>query len=980
MRSGDRRIFEFGAFRLDRHERRLSREGRIIPLRAKVFDTLCVLLESPGQLVTKEKLMRRVWPGTAVEEGNLAHNISVLRKTLGSQNAGEDYIETVAGHGYRFAAEVREIEPPGPRTAHLGPRPEAPPQEVPVLFERERELETLHGALDAARQGHRQVVFVTGEIGMGKTSLVEAFARQARSRMPLWLGCGQCPQYRGEAEPYLPVLEALGRMCGQSHGELIPLLVRCAPLWAAQMPWLLTDSDLQALQTRLLGATRERMLREMAETVGVLTAGKPLLLVLEDLHWSDPSTVELVARLAAQAEPARLLVVGTYRASVLRRSAHPLLGLVRDLKPRGLALELPLPALSEGAVEEYLTRRLGATVPTSAARLVHRRTEGIPLFLAAVTEHWVMPVGDRTRSWGAETDIIIPHSLRELIEEQFSALEPADRNLLEIASVLGREFSAVTVAAVAGLGPGEAEPACERLAKQGALLRRAGVDEWPDGSISSRYGFTHDLYRELLYDNLPAGRRAELHQRAGAQLEASYGGSAPQRAAELAHHFVNGREPRRAVHHLVRAAQQALRCGACQEASCHLEKARAILSALPLSHERVQQEIVLLATLGPAIMMAQGLGAEEARTAYRRALELSRHMDDPPERASVIVGLATVCEVRGEYRRAQAILEDYLQTGPSPAELELAAECYDLLACSLFHQGSYRESLAYARQAMAPRGRETVHPVFPAAGVDATISARCWAALNLWFLGRADQALEAARRAVSEAEQHPYARALALTQMASLHQLRNEPQAVLAAAKSAQALATEKGFPYWDAAAGVLYGWGLAVSGRASEGIARLLSGYRGCRAAGVEMDRPYCLGLLAEAYLCHGEPEQALIALDEALALVSEARGFFYEAELHRLRGCALLQAGSRTADEAAASCRRALDVALRQEAPFLQLRAAVILARLSDYRTDERVRDLLESACAALTEGRDTPDIRSAREVLHRLTARAAKGSGAA
>src|SRR5215467_689272 len=262
-------IYEFGPFRLDPGERRLSREGQPISLRAKIFDTLCVLVEAHGHLVDKDELIHCVWPDAVVEEGNLAHNISALRKALGEPATGQKYVETVPGRGYRFVAEVSEIQEREPGPWHDFRRHAAKP--AVALVQRRNELQRLDQCLESALSGSRQVIFISGEAGIGKTTLVDAFAQQARDRTALWYGCGQCLDQGGPGEAYMPVLEALSRMCRGAGGEdLIDFLARCAPTWLVQMPWLLSSNKLEELQRAVLGVTRDRMLREMVESVELL--------------------------------------------------------------------------------------------------------------------------------------------------------------------------------------------------------------------------------------------------------------------------------------------------------------------------------------------------------------------------------------------------------------------------------------------------------------------------------------------------------------------------------------------------------------------------------------------------------------------------------------------------------------------------------------------------------------------------------------
>ena len=256
-------IYEFGPFRLETGERRLLRDGRPIRLRGKVFDTLCVLVARPGRLVEKDDLISAVWPDTVVEENNLAHNINALRKALGDGAL----IETVPGKGYRFAgAACLAAAAPSPRTV------ETPP-DAPLLIEREQQMRSLHEAFAAALGGKRQFVCIPGEAGVGKTTLLNAFLQEVRRTSAARIGRGQCLESRGEVEPYIAVLEALGRLCREPDGaEVVSLLYRRAPTWLAQMPWLASAPELAQLPQRNLGVTRDRMLREFAELVEELAS------------------------------------------------------------------------------------------------------------------------------------------------------------------------------------------------------------------------------------------------------------------------------------------------------------------------------------------------------------------------------------------------------------------------------------------------------------------------------------------------------------------------------------------------------------------------------------------------------------------------------------------------------------------------------------------------------------------------------------
>jgi DNA-binding winged helix-turn-helix (wHTH) protein len=423
--------WHFGPFRLDLANAMLWRAAQPVTLRPKTFEVLVYLVTHAGQLVTKEALLDALWPETAVGEGVLKTSMNELRRTLGETAKAPRWIATVHRRGYRFVAPVQggavatPPEAPAVRTtlrpAHAAapdppPAPECAPPPAPPLVARAAEVATLHQWFAKALQGERHLGFITGEAGIGKTTLVDAFVTQLAGQGPVWIGHGQCTEQYGAGEAYLPLLEALGQMGRTPAGaQLVALLRQQAPSWLLQLPALVPPAEYAALQRYAGATTRERMLRELAEAVEVLTAARPCVFVLEDLHWSDTATVEWLAYVARRRGPARLLVLGTYRPVEAMTRAHPVRAMVHDLMVHGHGSELALEAWSEAGVAAYLAQRCpGAGVPAGLARVLTQRTEGHPLFLVAVVDELVRqgvlqagPTG-----WGlvGGLDAVISHS------------------------------------------------------------------------------------------------------------------------------------------------------------------------------------------------------------------------------------------------------------------------------------------------------------------------------------------------------------------------------------------------------------------------------------------------------------------------------------------------------------------------------------------------------------------------------------------
>ena len=536
----------FPPFRLDPINERLMRDQEIIPLRPKSFAVLQYLAERPNRLVRKEELIEAVWPEPYVTDTLLKGCVTEVRKALGDDPAAPRFIETAHRRGYRFVAQIadecgalRRIKTYGRSVAPLRLRLSP----APGLVGREAGFAQLQRSLERAMEGERQVVFITGEVGIGKTAMVESFLLRAARDPEVWLAHGQCLEQYGEGEAYLPLLEAVSRLCREPGRErLLELLRRRAPSWLLQMPWLASAAEMEEFERDAMGATRERMLREMAETIEALTDKTPLVLALEDLHWSDYSTLDLISYLARRSEQARLLIVGTCRPEEAPSQEHPLKGVKQELQAKRLCEELPLERLSEESVGEYLSARFQrGPLPVGLAQLIHRRSEGNPLFMVSAVDH-LQAEGLITESAGrwqlrvelAEIEIDAPESVRQIIEKQIDRLSHDQRRALEAASVAGAEFSVAAVAAGLDEDLMRIEEMCEELARRRQFIEAAGVGELPDGGVTSRYRFAHAFYRNVLYDRMATAQRARLRRRIAERGEAVYGARAGEIAAELA--------------------------------------------------------------------------------------------------------------------------------------------------------------------------------------------------------------------------------------------------------------------------------------------------------------------------------------------------------------------------------------------------------------------------------------------------------------
>ena len=450
MMNRTRGNLEFGPYRLESDPYRLWRGSERIALRPMSLKVLAYLAHRPGRLVTKEELREQVWGTNYVSDTRLRVTVHEVRAALRDGLHGQEYIETVPGRGYRFVAtdEISELDD-APSTLAVplrgGPGP---------VVGRGREMEYLVNRFREAERGERRLIFLAGEPGVGKTTLVNRFLEHLAGRSHTTCAIGQCVMHHGAGEAYAPVLEALGRLGHDGSGyDVIRVLERHAPMWLVQLPSLVDSAELERLQKRVLGATRERMVRELNEALEQLTAKHTLVLVLEDLHWTDVATVDLLTSIAQRPEPARLLIVATYRPAEAIVSAPDFRTMVHELEARGLCEHFDLELLTPGAVAAYVSARIGGEYTQDVAAAVYQRSDGNALFMVNLFEHLVEThaLRRRDRRWVVDVDSTaltqVPDGLRPFIERRLDTLSDKDRALLEVASVVGVEFSAAAAGA-----------------------------------------------------------------------------------------------------------------------------------------------------------------------------------------------------------------------------------------------------------------------------------------------------------------------------------------------------------------------------------------------------------------------------------------------------------------------------------------------------------------------------------------------------
>jgi predicted ATPase len=807
----------------------------------------------------------------------------------------------------------------------------------------------------------------------------------------------------------MPILEALERLCHTEKGKtLLDLLRGQAPMWLMQMPSCLEQDERAALQQQLIGASRERMLREFAMLIEAAThsegaAASPLLVVvLEDLQWSDSATLALLSMLARRQEAARVLVLGTYRPVEVATRQHPLQDVVSELSAHKLGTILQLATLSATAVGQYLEQRLvHATLPLRLAAILQRRSGGNPLFLINIVDDLVEReiLTQHEGNWLIQVSLAdleerIPDNLRYLIAKQIDRLSPAEQALLEAASVTGAEFSMASVAAALRTDVAPLEQQAERLAERLLFLQRVGIETWPDGVTAARYEFQHALYQQIWHERTTIAQQQQWHQRIGQRKEIAYGGRAVEIAAELAVHFEQARDYQRAVRYHGQAAENAARRHAYQDAIDHLEAALALLKLFPDTSVRDQQEINQQLTLGMLLTATKGYTAPEVEHAYARARDLSQRVGETPQLFSALHGLCRFFAVRAAHDTARALGEQLVQLAHQQQDPLFLVEAHYALGTILFYLGQHEAARTHMETAISHYTQRQHLMHVNLFGQDPSVACRAQLAWILWILGYPDQAMQKSLEALTLAQElaHPFTLAFALYFVAVLHQFRRESSTAQQRAEELLAFAHKHAFSYWLTMASVIRGKEEARQGTAPEGLVQVRQGLAALQKTGTAIAQTYWLTLLVETNDSSEQQEEGTAAITQALERATLHNERNWEPELYRLKGQLMLQKETRdwrlktgpfsgtpslkphvsteVDREVEEYFRKAIDLAHQQKARMLKLRAAVSLAHLWKRQgRNAEARQLLSGLYNWFTEGFDTVDLREAHALLSDL-----------
>jgi len=854
---------------LDRQDESVSQGGKRLKLTPRAFAVLRHLMDNAGQLVTKDELLAVVWHDASVTDASLTTTVREIRRALNDDPLTPVYIQTVHRRGYRYLGLPAEDASPA------------------RLVGRDLELARLERCLRESERGDRRVVFIAGEPGIGKTALVETFLQRSVAHRRSRIARGQCVEQYGAGEAYLPWLEMLNQL-GQDEG--VVRLLRCyAPMWLAQMPWLIGPNEREKLQREIVGTTRERMVRELAEALEATSEMAPLVLLLEDIHWSDQSSIGLLSYIARRRDPARLLLIGTYRPAEVMTQGHPLMALKQELRVHAQCEEIALNFLTPEAVVEFVSARLPGA-PAALAHRIHQRTDGNPLFMTSVIDYLVArgAVAEDGGQWFLncsleETESDVPQNLKEMIERHVERLSPADQRMLEDASLAGVTFSAASLAAALEEPAETTEERLWALASRGSLVRRNARQAWPDGTQTDSYSFIHALYQNVLHEKVGSTRRVRVHNRMGSRLEAAYGDRTGDIAGELARHFQLGGDAARAARYLAQAGENAIRRSAFFEAIALLGSGLEVLRSVPEGRPREALELQLQVPLGVCLMNTSGYASPDVERTFRRSYELCKHVSDTSRLYRALRGLWSFSILSANLQTARSVAEELLLVADREGDRSGLVEGHRIMATTWFHLGNFRAAGDHLERGIAlydPQHHSSHAFLF---GQDPGVSCLCWHALTEWHLGRPDRAITSGERAIELARQigHPFSLSYAMNFKAFAHQLRREPGATARFAAEGMNCAREQGLTQMMAMGQMLDAWGRAHLGGGDEAVTDLQKGLALWRSTGSRLVCPYWSGLLASALREAGRLDEAMVVLADAMTEAETMEEVWFRSEL---------------------------------------------------------------------------------------------------
>jgi class 3 adenylate cyclase/predicted ATPase len=845
----------------------------------------------------------------------------------------------------------------------------AQPRGLTPLVGRESEVTLLRERWEQAKDRHGQVVLLTGDAGIGKSRLVQTLKDHVANEPHTRWECRSAEYSQNTA--LFPVTDLFHRLL-QFQAEDTPdeklrkleqalsqyrlPLEESVSLFAPLLSLSLPESRYAPLNVSPQ-RQRQKTLESLVAILLELAEQQPGLFILEDLHWTDPTTLEWLNLLIDQTPTASMLVLLTCRPHFQPAWHH-----------RSYLTEITVNRLSPTQVEQIVAGMTdGKTFPAGVLQQIITKTDGVPLFVEEVTKAilesgHLNEVDGHYELVGSLSTLTIPATLQDSLMARLDRLVTA-KGIAQLAAVIGRQFAYPLLQAVSQVDEATLQRELRRLV-EAELVYQRGVPP------QATYVFKHALILDAAYESLLKSTRQHYHQRIAQVLETQFPETTEGQPELLAHHCTEAGLIEQAVGYWQKAGQSAVQRSAHVEAIGHLTRGLALLKTQPETQARVQYELHLLMLLGPVYMATTGYGAAEVLHTYGHARELCQQLGHTPQTLPALLALARLTMIRAQHHDALALGQQCLALAHQHDDPALLAAAHEAIGkpCALRGDGgvarTHLEQALRLYQAQPRPVRSAVQ-----APQITCLFALTWALLPLGYPQQALTCVHQAR-ALAHALAHPFSLAFATNATGIVHQLRREPQAAYAQVEASMQVNEAQGFPMLVGFNQVLWGWTLAMQGQTEDGLTQIQQGLANNRSTGHAVFYPWGLTCLAEAYGQAGQPEAALTVVAEALTVIDTTEERLWEAELYRLKGTLLLQQSADNAPEAAACFARAMAIAHKQSAKSWELRAATSVARLWQQQGKrQEAHDLLAPVYGWFTEGFDTADLKDAKMLLDEL-----------
>lgn len=979
---------------VDLTEHRVHRGEEAIPLRPKVFAVLRTLLTRPGQLFTADSLRHTIWPDTISSRGILKNCIFELRAALGDDVHHPRLLRTIPGQGYMLQQPISTAPSrlPSPNFS------KGFPQEVKLqqsqwpqshLIGRAAELTLLRTLFAQVQAGQRHCVIVSGEAGIGKTTLVEEFLSELVATHQVWIAGGQATEQHGQHDSYLPLLEACEGFRRTREAPLIAALFQhYAPQWLALLP-ALREIVPKATSQKLPSTMREGLHQSVVGALEALSQQRPVVLWVDDLHWADLSTINLLQLLARRRESAALLLIVACRPTSTLDPNHPLTTFCQELTIHKEAVQLTLSPIAENAVWQYVAHRFSTLPLLDQQALAHwlfARTEGVPLFVVMAADAAINQrlITERDGQWSCPTPLSqhqqfpLPHSLQQLAEYNFQRLSRMDQRLLEVASVMGHSFSAVALAALLEEPLDAVDAQCTALAKRQQFLSRQEDSVEVERRSASRYTFRHSLYREVIYQSLSLAQRGAIHRRIAQWMERTYGTRVHEVALELATHHERSHNLVVARQYWQHAAERALQRCAYPEAITHLRRALELLTMEPDAPDHHQQQLELLLALGPMLMAQQGWAAPAVGDLYEEIFALSIRVGTKAQRFAGLFGHWIHIYALGKLDKAEKVATSLLPLAEESGEPLLLRDAWHAMGNTAFRQGKFVTAQSYLARSVAQNSPTLLLSPLTPLNVDSEVASAGYLAWVLLIQGYPGQAQRQIRDMVHHARirQHPLTLAWALNSAVWFGILSHNVAIVREYVGEQFLLCTEYAFTHLLATTRISQGWVQAVVEHNANGIVQITQGCATLSDIRAHISQPLYQAVLVEAALLLQQWAVAQEALVTARQMQSHTESYWYAAELARWQAELSLQQQGRRAShlrQAETSLQEAIRLAQQQGAKLWELRATVRLSRLWQQQGKyNEGRKKLKGIYGWFTEGFESQDLQEAKTLLEELSKR--------